>query len=387
MKKIFELLLGLGLGCALCTHAQTDPAGAIIVDNPSAELDGAWQTSNASADKYGSNYSWVSTTDGQKPTATAIFRPRIPVAGKYDIEVMYPAGENRSRDSKWLVSYDGGKEEVVINQRVRGGQWVLLAKEKPFAAGTAGFVQLSNNTGAGGSIIVADAVRFIPVGGPPGVKDGFTLNVTAAYGGTVATSPNQSSFEKNSVVTLTAKANEGYVFNGWSGDVTGWKNPVKVTMDKNKVITANFLAAGVGVIMDNPSSEKEGKWSLSTTAWAGTWYDDYDFAMAKEKPEAYARYIPNIPKAGKYDVYIRYAQGANRSTKVPWSVSHKGGVVNTIVNQQVKGGEWVQIASGVEFDAGKHNRQYAEVNNGTGPEKPGTMIVADAVAFVYVGDK
>ena len=185
---------------------------------------------------------------------------------------------------------------------------------------------------------------------------------------------------------MQAKANEGYVFNGWGKDAEGWKNPLRVTMNTNKTITANFIAAGVGVIMDNPMAEKEGKWQPSTTAWAGTWYDDYEFSMAKPKADSYATYKPNVPKPGKYDVYIRYAQGGNRSVKVPWVVSHKGGVVNAIINQQTKGGEWIQIANGVEFDAGKSEKQYAQVNNGTGPEAAGAMVVADAVAFVYIGN-
>ncbi|MBA4146658.1 MAG: hypothetical protein H0X66_00980 [Verrucomicrobia bacterium] len=386
-KTIQQLLVCLVLGCAAGSHAQVDSAGAIIVDNQAAELDGTWTTTASSVDKFGPDYAWVSTVATERPSASAIFRPRITVAGRYNIEVMYPAGDNRSRESKWLLSFDGGKEEVTLNQRVKGGQWVTLATDKAFAAGTTGYVQLDNNTGAAGSIVIADAVRFKLIGEVPSIKGGVALKVNSAFGGTVVTSPNQTSFEKNALVTLTAKANDGYVFNGWSGDATGWKNPFRVSMASSKTITANFIAAGVGVIMDNRSADKDGKWQLSSTAWAGTWYDDYDYSMAKPKADAYVTYRPNIPRAGKYDVYIRYAQGSNRSTKVPWSVSHKGGVVNTIVNQQTGGGEWFQIASGAEFDAGKSDKQFAQVSNGTGNETAGAMVVADAVAFVYIGGK
>lgn len=389
MNRIIQhFLLCFGLASVTSAFAQGDIAGAIVVDNPAAELDGSWSATKSSVDRFGPDYHWSSSVAGDKPSATAIFRPSIPVAGKYNIEVMYPAGDNRSRESKWLISFDGGKEEVVVNQKVKGGQWVPIAKEKPMAAGTAGFVQLGNNTGALGSIVIADAVRFIPVGGSApvaGNAGGFALKVNPAYGGTVATSPNQSSFDKNAQVTLTAKPNDGYVFDGWTGDASGWKNPLRLTMNSNKAITANFIAAGVGVIMDNPSAEKEGKWQISSTAWAGTWYDDYDFSMAKPKADAFITYRPNLPKSGKYDVYIRYAQGSNRSTRVPWSVSHKGGVVKAIVNQQTRGGEWFQIADGVEFDAGKKDKQFVQVDNGTGTETAGAMVVADAVAFVYVG--
>ncbi|MFN7140031.1 MAG: InlB B-repeat-containing protein [Limisphaerales bacterium] len=386
--QLKQLLICVGIGCAVTLFAQSNsnPPGTVIVDNPAAELDGPWTTSKSTVDKFGDDYAWASTVAAARPSATATYRPRIPTAGKYNVDVWYSAGENRSPEAKWLLSFDGGKEEVTINQRTSGGRWVSLAKEKPFAAGNAGFVQLVN-VAPTGAVVVADAVRFVPVAGTTTTGNaGFTLNVTAAYGGTVATSPNQGSFERNAVATLTAKASDGYVFNGWSGDASGWKNPLRVTMNTNKTITANFIAAGVGVIMDNPTSEKKGSWQTSSTAWAGTWYDDYDFSVAKPIGDATATYRPHIPKTGKYDVYIRYAQGSNRSTKVPWTVSHKGGVVNAIVNQQTKGGEWFQIASGVEFTQGKQDKQFAQVSNGTGPESAGTVVVADAVAFVYIGD-
>jgi len=212
--------------------------------------------------------------------------------------------------------------------------------------------------------------------------------IVSAYGGTVATSPNKSVFSPGEEVTFTAKANEGYVFDGWSGNAEGYRNPLRVVMNTNKTIIANFLAAGVGVIMDNtkvPEEDRSGKWQVSQQTAAGTWFDNHDFAVAKETADSTFTFRPNIPKAGKYDVYIRYAQGSNRSSRVPWKVSHKGGVVNAIVNQKSNGGEWVQIASSVEFENGTKKEQFAEVTNGTGAEPAGTVVVADAVAFVFVG--
>jgi uncharacterized repeat protein (TIGR02543 family) len=43
-------------------------------------------------------------------------------------------------------------------------------------------------------------------------------------------------------VQLTPIPNAGYQFASWSGDATGTTNPVSVTMDANKNITANFAA-------------------------------------------------------------------------------------------------------------------------------------------------
>jgi hypothetical protein len=67
----------------------------------------------------------------------------------------------------------------------------------------------------------------------------YTLNVTAANGA-VALSPAGGNYVSGTVVTLTATPNAGYAFGSWSGSATGAANPVSVTMNGNKNVTANF---------------------------------------------------------------------------------------------------------------------------------------------------
>jgi len=76
------------------------------------------------------------------------------------------------------------------------------------------------------------------------IANSFTLNVTAVNG-TVAINPNQLTYTSGSNVELTATPNSGYTFTSWSGDATGTTNPLTVTMNANKNITANFtLSSG-----------------------------------------------------------------------------------------------------------------------------------------------
>ncbi|MFC5271029.1 InlB B-repeat-containing protein [Adhaeribacter terreus] len=66
------------------------------------------------------------------------------------------------------------------------------------------------------------------------------LNVTINGSGNVAKNPNQTSYATGSTVTLTATPDPGYQFDGWSGNATGTTNPLTVTMNTTKNITANF---------------------------------------------------------------------------------------------------------------------------------------------------
>jgi uncharacterized repeat protein (TIGR02543 family) len=69
----------------------------------------------------------------------------------------------------------------------------------------------------------------------------YTLSVSATNG-TVAKTPNQTSYTSGQSVTLQAVPNSGYTFTGWSGALTGTTNPATLVMDSNKSVTANFTA-------------------------------------------------------------------------------------------------------------------------------------------------
>ncbi|MBF0103636.1 MAG: hypothetical protein HQK77_22280 [Desulfobacterales bacterium] len=67
----------------------------------------------------------------------------------------------------------------------------------------------------------------------------FTLKVIAENG-TVTQSPNTSTYDCNSKVTLTPVPNTGYRFVQWGGDASGTTNPLIVTMNADKNISAIF---------------------------------------------------------------------------------------------------------------------------------------------------
>jgi uncharacterized repeat protein (TIGR02543 family) len=87
-------------------------------------------------------------------------------------------------------------------------------------------------------------MSFVDPAGGLYVSPTYTLT-TSASNGNVTKSPDLGSYQANSVVTLTAVANPEYVFTGWSQDASGTTNPISITMDGNKTITANFQLEGI----------------------------------------------------------------------------------------------------------------------------------------------
>lgn len=67
----------------------------------------------------------------------------------------------------------------------------------------------------------------------------YTLTVNAANG-TVSKTPDKTAYLAGETVTLTAVPDPGYRFIGWSGSASGTSNPLTITMNANKTITALF---------------------------------------------------------------------------------------------------------------------------------------------------
>src|SRR5262245_28913272 len=68
----------------------------------------------------------------------------------------------------------------------------------------------------------------------------YTLTINANGSGPVGRNPALSAYPGGGVVTLTAQPAAGWMFAGWTGDVTDTANPVNVTMNADKVVTVTF---------------------------------------------------------------------------------------------------------------------------------------------------
>ncbi len=87
----------------------------------------------------------------------------------------------------------------------------------------------------------------------------WRLTTVAGVGGTTSQDPDLATYTNGAVVTVTAIPNSGFVFTGWSGDVTGTNNPITITMTGNKTVTASFREIPARVLaVVNPPDRQEG---------------------------------------------------------------------------------------------------------------------------------
>jgi len=69
----------------------------------------------------------------------------------------------------------------------------------------------------------------------------LTLAVSPTAGGTTDPSVGAHTYLEAAVVNITATPTVGYVFDHWSGDLSGSANPSSITMDADKSVTAVFV--------------------------------------------------------------------------------------------------------------------------------------------------
>src|SRR5690625_4562536 len=71
----------------------------------------------------------------------------------------------------------------------------------------------------------------------------FSITVQVEGEGSVTLNPDKDEYEPGEEIEVTAEAEEGWIFSHWGGDLTGNENPVNITADDNKNITAIFEVA------------------------------------------------------------------------------------------------------------------------------------------------
>jgi uncharacterized repeat protein (TIGR02543 family) len=89
----------------------------------------------------------------------------------------------------------------------------------------------------------------------------YNLSVNIAGEGVVEITPENDSYTPGAEVQLNPVPKSGWMFHGWSGDLSGISNPASIIMDQNRTITATFKVDG------NPDT-------ISTGTSDGTENDD-----------------------------------------------------------------------------------------------------------------
>ncbi|NQT61436.1 MAG: N-acetylmuramoyl-L-alanine amidase [Candidatus Marinimicrobia bacterium] len=91
------------------------------------------------------------------------------------------------------------------------------------------------------------------------------------------------------------------------------------------------------------------------------------------------RWIPSLPEAGKYAVYIAYSAADSNVTDAHYTVFHTSGHTEFIVNQQIGGSTWIYLGT---FDFNQDlNEDIHRVELTNKSTESGQYVSADAIRF------
>jgi len=377
----------------------TGSVNNIVIDNPRATTVGGWTSvrvfydgsyygaTGTDTNSFGTNYLTIGRGTGSR---YAEFRPDIITPGYYDVYQWHVYRTNASAAVPFAINYDTGSTTVYASQQTNAGKWSLLGRFR-FAAGTNGYVRIMDNIPEPNAVAIADGLKLTFVNIP---VPSFITNVTAQARPTSAiiswtTLSNATSQVEYGVTTnygnlspldATLTTDHAVLLLGLIKN-TNYFFRVTSRNGTNVVRSAPFaFSTDLNLILDNPQAEYIGNWTLGTSS-LDKYADSYQYAatLAGPAPSAQARYTPALPVAAKYDVYLWYPAGSNRTTNAPITIYFDSGSLLTNVNQTVNGGAWQLLAAGLDFGAGTNG--FVTVGNNTG--ESGKVVMADAVRWSY----
>jgi hypothetical protein len=109
--------------------------------------------------------------------------------------------------------------------------------------------------------------------------------------------------------------------------VLDWTGPKRTSASG---IDAGTLA---GVVMDDGAAERQGFEGVSSSVgpFVGV---GYRHDGGEGRGQQRARFTPDLPRAGRYEVRLSYSPNPNRATNVPVTVVHADGKATVTVNQR-----------------------------------------------------
>jgi len=158
----------------------------------------------------------------------------------------------------------------------------------------------------------------------------------------------------------------------------------------NEVIVDNDTPTTDGYYIESVSGKAKSSWAYSKTPGFANYKQLYAVTdtpfvdgtsryipSVTDKSNASVKWIPNIPEAGKYAVYVSYHSFANSVSDAHYKVLHKGGSTEFRVNQKMGGGTWVYLGT-FEFDEGTSQDAMVVLTNNSSAKG---IVSADAVRF------
>lgn len=168
------------VGAITLLSAVSDGSSVLDDDDGAPEFtqEGSWSVSGGAG--YGTgHYRFASSGNA---TSRAIWESEVE-PGYYDVQVFYRAGGNRATAAHYTISSGSATVETFVNQRVRDQQWVYIGGVDASESGSIRVTLSAAESMPTGTVVIADAVRFVPSTAPAIDDPEIRLASVTVFGG------------------------------------------------------------------------------------------------------------------------------------------------------------------------------------------------------------
>lgn len=150
------------LGQGMCDYiSNIVKPGDIILDNKDTlngvAVTGIWSKSTFIPGFWGADY--IHNGNTQQGFKNVKYTPMITLGGYYEIFIRYTSDQGRATNVPVNIVHSGGSKDTVLNQGIRGSQWLSLGMYYLEPGSTS---SVTVNTGGTNGFVIADAVKFSP---------------------------------------------------------------------------------------------------------------------------------------------------------------------------------------------------------------------------------
>ena len=139
--------------------------------------------------------------------------------------------------------YVNGNLDALASASIDG---VILQKSKTQSITEFTFASDFNEKSIDIKIITAGGVSTEITDTFPTSKSTYTiaLETVGAGGGSITKTPDQENYDLGDEIQITAIPNPGWIFSGWTGDITSTNNPETIIISTDTTVQATFTPVG-----------------------------------------------------------------------------------------------------------------------------------------------
>lgn len=209
-------------------------------------------------------------------------------------------------------------------------------------------------------------------------KSRFSLSSTVSGWGSVT--PSSGSYLEGEQVTVTAIPDDGWMFKGWSGDMTSSNSSEAIQMTEDKKIEAEFVMSdpdGTNVYQAEKGYFSSGSVDTNHDGYTGTGFVNTDNAINE-----WVEFTVYAPYDGVYSLVLYYANGSTDDRAVAVNINGEEQVASLSGVGNGDWADWQTVSININLSEGENAIRFLALTSGGVPNLDKLELTFGAVQAI-----